>query len=644
MAVRPYSTKSTIHLTSISLEKILKSQKNLSKPSPRIWNEYETQFEEVDDQGVRTLNLSHPILRILESCRGTMKEFNQVHTQLMVSGLFQHSLAASRAVKKLCSSPLTVHHAVSLFCRLEEPDAFICNTIIRSYVRLNDPVNAISFYYEQMIGKWVPPNHYTFPLLAKICAEFGSIREGEKTHARVVKFGFELDLFVRNSLIHMYSVCGRIGAARWLFDACSESDLVTWNSMIDGYVKNGEVGVARRLFDEMPERDIVSWNSMIAGYAGIEDLEAMKELFERMPVRDVVSWNCVIDGYARVGQVSVTRELFDQMPFWNVVSWNTMLALYVRSKDYNECLKLFDRMIEGKEAKPNEATLVSVLTACANSGGLDRGIWVHSYIKDNEKIKPDILLSTALLTMYAKCGAMDCAREVFDEMPERSVVSWNSMIMGYGMHGHGRKALEMFLEMEKRGPRPNDATFVCVLCSCTHAGMVLEGWWYFDLMRRVYKIEPKVEHYGCMVDLLGRAGLTRDSEELIKKMPMEAGPALWGALLSACSTHSDLELGEIVGKRLIELEPRDVGPYVLLSNIYAAEGKWDDVENVRKMMREMGLQKAAGSSLVHLGESHSGSFLGDGSVHKKNMVYSMLSEMGAQMKLSCRDYDRMDNL
>ncbi|KAJ4958389.1 hypothetical protein NE237_025500 [Protea cynaroides] len=379
--------------------------------------------------------------------------------------------------------------------------------------------------------------------------------------------------------------------------------------MIDGYVKNGDVGAARLLFDEMPERDMVNWNSMISCYMGAEDMKAAEVLFERMPVRDVVSWNSMIDGYARIEDVLAAQKLFDQMPYWNVVSWNTMLALYVRIKDYNECLRVFDRMISGGETSPNEATLVSVLTACAGLGKLDRGKWVHSYIRENGKIRPDVLLSTSLLTMYAKCGAIDSAREVFDEMPERSVMSWNSLIMGYGMHGQGEKALEIFLEMEKRGPTPNDATFVCILSAYTHARMVLEGWWYYDVMHRVYQIEPKVEHYGCMVDLLGHAGLMKDSEKLIRKMPMKAGPALWGALLSACTTHSNLELGEIVGKRLIELEPQDIGPYMMLSNIYATEE----------------------------------SIVDDTSVHKKGMVYSMLSEMDTQMKQSCRDYGEREN-
>jgi pentatricopeptide repeat protein len=399
----------------------------------------------------------------------------------------------------------------------------------------------------------------------------------------------------------MYSIFGRIDDARLLFDASYVLDLVSYATMIDGYVKNGEIGVARKLFDEMSVRDVFSWNCMIAGYVAVGDLKTANELFEIMPDRDVVSWNCMIDGCVRVGNVSLALEFFNRMGgvIRNVVSWNSLLALHVRVKNFVECLRMFERMMESGEAMPNDATLVSVLTACANLGKLSLGLWVHSYIKSNN-IKLDVLLETCLLTMYAKCGAMDLARDVFVEMPVKNIVSWNSMIMGYGLHGNGDKALEMFAEMEKAGQKPNDTTFVCVLSACTHAGMVMEGWWYFDLMRRVYKIEPKVEHYGCMVDLLARAGLVKNSEELIEKVSVKGGSALWGALLSGCRTHLDSELGENISKRLVVLEPLDIGPYLLLSDIYAAQGRWDDVEHVRLMMKEKGLQKEAASSLVHL--------------------------------------------
>lgn len=509
----------------------------------------------------------------------------------------------------------------------------MCNTIIRSYVNLGDPQTGLAFYYNYLIGGCIVPNHYTFPLIIRVCVDLGSIIEGEKLHCRVLKCGFGLDLFVRNSLIRMYSVLGKLGDAEKVFDESSECDLVTWNTMIDGYLKNGHVDVARNLFDEMPERDVFTWNSMLAGYVAVGDMDAAIEFFGEMPQRDVVSWNCLFDGCARTGDIVAARECFNRMPNHNVVSWNTMLALCVRCKVYDECVALFGRMIQG-DTQPNEATLVSVLTACGYLCRLDLGKWVHHYIKSNTWIQPDILLSTALLTMYAKCGDMDMARSVFDSMPEKSVVSWNSMIMGYGSHGLVEKALEMFQELEKSGHIPNDATFVCVLAACAHSGKILEGWWYFDMMRRVYKVEPKAEHYGCMVDLLGRAGLLKDTDELAKNIHMKGGSALWGALLSACHTHSNIQLGEFVGRWLIEKEPKDTGAYILLSNIYAAQGRWEDVDKVRRLMKEKGLRKEAGCSKAcfELGELDYS--LKDDSIHRRTMIRSMLRQMSSQVKLS----------
>ncbi|XP_016455915.1 pentatricopeptide repeat-containing protein At2g20540-like [Nicotiana tabacum] len=634
MAVRFKHPKQSLSLSSEYVNKFIKTQINLSKPTPKLWSDQHNaeSFDPYNNNSVQILNLSHPILRILDFCTPKLRHFNQIHAQLIVSGIFQHPLAAGRAVKKLCSSQLTFAHAVKIFENLETPDAFICNTIMKSYVNFNEPEKALVFYHDQMVKNGIFQNNYTFPILVKACADLGMVKEGKKIHAHIVKCGFELDLYTRNVLIHMYSVCWRIGDARKVFDLSSDSDLVTWNTMIDGYVKNGEVSFARCVFDVMPERDVFSWNSMLSGYVGIGDMETANLLFMDMPLRDIVTWNCLLDGYAKVGNVVAARSLFEQMDYQDVVSWTTLMAVYVRQKDYGECLRLFDRLMQGRDIQPNEAILMSVLTACAHFGKLDLGKWIHSYISYSGRIKPDMLLSTALLTMYAKCGEMDLAKEVFIQMPEKSVVSWNSMIMGYGTHGHGEEALETFMEMKKSGVMPNDATFICVLSACTHSGMVLEGWWYFNVMTRVYRIEPKVEHYGCMVDLLGRAGLTRDSEDLIKNMPMDSGPALWGALLSACKTHSNMELGEIIAKRLIERDPEDIGSYVLLSNIYAAQERWDDVEKVRNMMVVKGIRKEAGSSLFQFANSNMWCFPENVSVHKRNILCSMLNEMGAQIK------------
>ncbi|KAL2901680.1 hypothetical protein RDABS01_026762 [Bienertia sinuspersici] len=530
---KPFSS-----LTFLTPQKRLKSYTpQFKSPSKYCYNlNFRSSLDSnFDEKEKNTLNLNHPILQKVDACCN-LAQFPQIHAQLIILGLFQHPLAASRVIKKLSSLPNGLNLAVSLLEKLEEADAFMCNTIIRSYLNQGNPDSGLVFYYHYVIGGCIMPNHYTFPLMIMVCVDVGSAVDGEK-------------------------------------------------------------------------------------------------FFGVMPQRDAVSWNCLIDGCARLGDVIAARECFDRMPNRNVVSWNTMLSLYVRCKEYDECVTLFDRMMKGK-VQPNEATLVSVLTACGYLCRLDRGKWIHQYIENNRRIKPDVLLYTSLLTMYAKCGDMDMAKNVFDSMPEKSVVSWNSMIMGYGSHGLVEKALETFLEMEKSGKIPNEATFICVLAACAHSGKVLEGWWYFDVMHRVYKIEPKVEHYGCMVDLLGRAGFLKDTEELTKEIHMKGGSALWGALLSACHTHSDIQLGEFVGKWLIEQKPKDIGAYLLLSNIYAAQGRWEDVDKVRKLLKDKGLHKEAGCSKACFGESELDYSLKDGSIHKRNMIHSMMRQISSQVKLS----------
>ncbi|KAJ0259046.1 Pentatricopeptide repeat-containing protein [Hirschfeldia incana] len=379
-------------------------RKNLSKqPSPRLWpHDPRPQTTHLDETGEPIVEIHHPLLQKLESLR-SLNEFDQVYAQIVVSGLLQHSLVSGRVIKKLCTCFNSVTRAVSVFDSVDEPDAFLGNTVLRCFLNSRQPLGALRFYHEKMVAR----NHYTFPLVAK----------------------------------------------------------------------NGRVDIARKVFDEMPERDVFTWNSMLCGYARVKDMEVARCLFEAMPAPDAASWNCMIDGYAAAGDVVMAREFFDRMPRRNVVSWNTILALYVRNKNYEECLRLYEEMVDkGDGFKPNKSSITSVLTACGKLGRINIGKRLHLYITSNG-IKSDVVLSTALLTMYAKCGVMDMAREVFDGMRERSIVSWNSMIMGYGMNGDGEKAVQMVLDLEKHGKiEPNGATLVCVLSACVNAGMVLEGW------------------------------------------------------------------------------------------------------------------------------------------------------------------------
>ncbi|KAL5201638.1 hypothetical protein ABZP36_035992 [Zizania latifolia] len=512
----------------------------------------------------------------------------------------------------------------------------------------------------------LPGDHLTLLLLVSSKHHARSLPTASALHALAVSSGhLPCDLRLANALLSLYlslgspvsarrlladiprpdtvtwntllRACLRLGllpAARRLFDEMPARDVVSYNSMVAGYAAEGDMISAKNLFDEMVQRDVVTWNSIISGYARHGDMESARKMFDAMPERDVVSWNSMLDGYAQAGDVDMARLVFDGMPQRSIVSWNVILALYAKLRDWRECLRLFDAMIAVGYTVPNEKTFVSILTACANLGDLEKGRWVHGLVRKRwERLVPDVLLLTALLTMYAKCGVMETAREIFNSMSEKSVPSWNSMIIGYGLHGQSEKALELFLEMERHGPRPNETTFICVLSSCAHGGLVLEGWWCFDRMVSFYNIEPKSEHFGCMMDLLGRAGLLESSENLIENLRGNVSPALWGILMSTSQTQNNTRLGEFVGKKLMEMRPTEVGPYVLLSNIYAAEGRWDDVEKVRKMMKEKGVEKDAGFSLVgSRGIELNLITEGGTSAPWSDMMLSMLGEMGAHKK------------
>uniref|UniRef100_A0A0E0I997 diacylglycerol kinase (ATP) n=1 Tax=Oryza nivara TaxID=4536 RepID=A0A0E0I997_ORYNI len=313
---------------------------------------------------------------------------------------------------------------------------------------------------------------------------------------------------------------------------------------------------------------------------------------------DASTFNTLITAYARAGRVTDARALFDEMPARNAVSWSAMVNGYVQAGDGREALGLFARM-QADGVIPDDTVLVGVLAACAQLGVLEQGKWVHGYLKANN-IRITVFLGTALVDMYAKCGEMQLAMEVFKVMKEKNVLAWTTMIKGLAMHGRGSEALELFSQMERLGVKPDDIAFIGALCACTHTGLVDKGRELFDSMVRKYGIKPKIEHYGCMVDLLARNGLLNEAREMVEKMPMKPDALIWGALMAGCRFHKNVELAEYVVKHWIELEPDKSGAYVLLGNIYAASGRHASAREIRHLMREKGVDKTPGCSTVEI--------------------------------------------
>ncbi|KAG6519499.1 hypothetical protein ZIOFF_022993 [Zingiber officinale] len=501
------------------------------------------------------------------------------------------------------------------------------NTLIRGS---DSPLGAFRVF-RSMLRQGFPPNNFTFPFLLKACSARAIEPHGCAAHAHIVKAGLHLDPYVRCGLMHLYSQRNDLAATRRVFQERLDEDTGCCNALIHGYVEAGELGLARGVFDAMERRDAVSWNTMIHGYAVAGDLSEARNLFARMPQLNVVSWNSMLAAHARQGDVESARKVFAEMPKRDVFSWNTMLACLARSKCADEALALFEEMKRANE-KPNDATMVSLLSACSHLGALDRGKQLHQSM-DEKNIKINTILATALIDMYAKCGSIALAMEIFRDIQHKDLLAWNTIIGGMAIHGHAEGALQLFNEMTNSGISPDDITFVMLLTACSHAGMVTEGKRMLDCMKDEYGIDPKVEHYGCVIDLLARAGLLEEAMELTKHMPMEPNAPTWGALLGGCKIHRNSEIADGVGKHLIHLQPRHSGRYILLSNIYATVGRWDDVNKIRSNMLVSGVAKIPGISMIELDGKVSQFVAGDQSHQQYEDIYLKLMETFERLKV-----------
>ncbi|XP_020595031.1 pentatricopeptide repeat-containing protein ELI1, chloroplastic-like [Phalaenopsis equestris] len=393
--------------------------------------------------------------------------------------------------------------------------------------------------------------------------------------------------------------------------------------MIAGYAGCGQMVEARKLFDEMPEKDSFSWAILIDGYGKrIGDVEGARKLFDELPLKDIVIWNSMISCYAGAGNMNMAWQLFNEMPTRNVISWSILIDGLVQHDNPKEALILFQEMLR-HGTRPDRVAAIAAITSCAQLGALDLGCWLHSYMKKN-KILLDVVVLTALIDMYMKCGSLEVARRLFEKMNNRSVVTWNVMIVGLGTNGHEIEAVEVYHSMEREGAFMDDLTFLGVLTACSHGGLISEALRIFGRMKNDFRTEPKVEHYGCLVDLLGRAGRLEEVWGFIKAMPMRPTSTLWGSLLAACRTHRCVELAELSVKQLASLGADDCGVYVLMSNIYADKGMWDDVWRIRRLMGEKGMNKEIGRSVVEINGVVHEFINGDCLHHLREKVYEVI--------------------
>ncbi|KAK9265512.1 hypothetical protein L1049_021553 [Liquidambar formosana] len=426
------------------------------------------------------------------------------------------------------------------------------------------------------------------------------MKDLKQFHAHIIQTGFDQSLFVVGKIIVFCAVSGHgdMGYAVTVFENIRNPDGFLWNTMIRGFGKTSEPEMAFGYYKRMQEKGEVADNFTfsfllkVCGQLGSVLLgkQIHCNTLKRGYESHVFVRNTLIHMYGMFEDIGTARRLFEEIPRSDLVAWNTIIDCHVHCGKFKEALELFSRML-GSGIEPDDATLVVTLSACSALGALDSGRWVHSCI-DGTSLCSIISVANSLIDMYAKCGAVEAALKTFNEMNERNIVTWNTMILGLAMHGHADEALELFSKMlEGKLETPNDVTFLGVLGACSHRGMVEEGRRYFDSMSIDYHIEPTIKHYGCMVDLLGRAGFVGEAYHLIRSMPVECNAIVWRTLLAACRLHGDVELGEQVRKHLLELEPDHSSDYVLLANMYASAGQWNKVVRVRKSMQNRRVQK-----------------------------------------------------
>ncbi|XVE56939.1 hypothetical protein DITRI_Ditri04bG0051100 [Diplodiscus trichospermus] len=547
------------------------------------------------------MNTSHNCLSLLTKCK-TLKTLKQVHASLLKTGHHSDPFFAGKLILH-CAVTISdaLHYARHFFLHFPNPDVFMYNTLIRGFSEAGSPQDSIFTFIDMRRKLGVPPDSFSFAFVLKAAANFESLRAGIQLHCQALTHGFDTHLFVGTTLISMYGECGSAYFAKKVFEQMLEPNVVAWNAIVTACFRCADVNGARKMFDLMAFKNSTSSNVMIAGYA-------------------------------KAGEMELARKVFWDMKVKDDVSWSTMIVGFVHNGCYDEAFVYF-KELRRMGLRPNEVSLTGVLSGCAQVGAFEFGKILHGFI-EKSGFNWISSVNNALLDMYARCGNVGMAQLVFQTMRnKKSVVSWTSMIEGLAIHGYAEEAIQVFHEMEGCGVRPDSVTFVSLLYACSHAGLIEQGFGYFSRMKDVYYIEPNIEHYGCMVDLYGRAGYLQKAYDFICQMPISPNAIIWRTLLGACSVHGDVELAVQAKQKLSELEPDDSGDNVLLSNIYAVAGKWKDVAGLRRSMTDQKIKKTPGWSMIEVDRTMYSFVAGEKSSKIAAEAYEKLKEIILRLRL-----------
>ncbi|XP_068649173.1 pentatricopeptide repeat-containing protein At3g09040, mitochondrial [Aristolochia californica] len=563
----------------------------------------------------------------------------QLHSLIIKSNM-ESSLYVSNALVDMYGKSGNVKDARRQFEQMLDQDLISWNAMIVGYVHNKEEEEAV-IMFQRMRMEEIAPDEVSFASIVSACANILAIALGKQAHSLSIKSGFESNLYVGSALVDMYAKCGVMAHATKAFEQTCEKSVVSRNALISGFVQNKHreeaLGVFRQIQAEGLKPSEFTFASILPMFIGPSGLGMGRQVHGYtlkcgLLCDDMHLGVSLIGAYLKSLNKDDAKKLFWELGYGNsTVSWTVLISGHAQNNCGEEAISLFWDMYS-YGAWPDQATFASVLSACSSLARLRNGKEVHSIIIKTG-FYSDEYTGSALVDMYSKCGEMRDSLQVFSKLGKREDnISWNSMIVGFAKNGFAEDALEIFLEMQKQKVKPDEITFIGVLTACSHAGLVSEGRGFFESMKRKYKIQPRVDHCACIVDLLGRGGLLKEAEEFVYNLPFQSDPVIWAGLLSACRIHGDSKRGKRVAEKLIELEPQNSSPYVLLSNIYAASRNWEGVNKVRKTMQERGVRKLPGCSWIVVANKTNLFVAGDKFHPKGKDIYEVLKELTEVIK------------
>lgn len=578
---------------------------------------------------------------IIHTCIGLdcVELGRMVHAQIVIRGFASHTFVSTSLLNMYAKLGM-IEDSCNVFETMTEHNLVSWNAMISGFTSNGLHLEAFNHFLRMKKGG-ITPNIYTVISVSKAVGKLGDIGKGEEVHSYVSELGLESNVLVGTALIDMYSKCGSLRDARLVFDSNFTYGRVNtpWNAMISGYSQRGYSQEALEFFVKMCQNniksDLYTYCSVFNAISALKWLQFGKEVHGMVlkcgfNTKVISVSNAIADAYAKCGSLEDVRKVFYRMEERDIVSWTTLVTAYSQCSEWEEALAIFSQMRE-EGFTPNQFTFSSVLVACASLCLLEYGRQVHSLIC-KAGLDTDQCIESALIDMYAKCGSITEAQKVFQRIPNPDTITWTAVISGYAQHGLVEDAIQVFKRMEQIGLKPNAVTLLCVLFACSHGGMVEEGLYYFQQMEDSYGLVPEMEHYACVVDLLGRVGRLDDVMEFIEMMPIEPNEMVWQTLLGACRVHGNVELGEIAAHKILSIIPEYSATYVLLSNTYTETGSYEDGLTLRDMMKERGVKKEPGHSWISVkGRVHK-FYAGDQRHPQKEDIYAKLEELRAKIK------------